>query len=531
MLPFLLKHSIFKLDSFFTKLLLLGFLLLFILFPSSFVLIFLLKHSSEIVSFLSLPSRLYLITGALVFSLKIAALVAFVDLVFGLPFAWLLTRSQFPGSRLLENISSLPLALPTSALGFSAAIFWSFTNIPLSAFWFLVLVHLSFTFPFAVGILGTALKRETGSLEQAATILGAPKLTVIRTVILPQIKPELITAMFFCFARSLSETGATIVALTVFGVTKATAPVLVAQLGNGESAQITPDEKMLLAAIISGILIFISISLFSLLHTIMKNKSFPLLPKMAHLETKLNSSFFIRLKNIILFSFFIFVILIPPFFILNRVLGVRTFDFSSLAVNLFNSLFIALCVTIVNLLMGVPMAYFLVHSGSKRLCNLMNFLVDIPLIIPTVALGFSLGLYWKNYGFIVPDMLLIVMAHLAFTYPYVVRTLRDAFIGLSNEFIDASRGFGAPPIMVLRSIILPLLAPAFVTAAVLVATRSLSETGATMAVTKNAVTAPVYIVNLVNNQQLEQAGIASALLIILTFAMFTLLRRSAFVKR
>ncbi|MBN1263041.1 MAG: iron ABC transporter permease [Candidatus Pacebacteria bacterium] len=523
--------NILRWDGVLVKILMLGFLLIFILFPSSFVLIFLFKHSREVVGFFSESSRIFLVTEALVFSLKIALTVASVDLVFGLPFAWLLAKERLPASRLLENITSLPLALPTSALGFSAAVFWTFSKIPLSAFWFLVLVHLSFTFPFVVGILTPALKRGTGSLEQAATILGAPKLTVIRTIVLPQIKLELTTAVFFSFARSLSETGATIVALTVFGLSQATAPVLISQFSNGGEGQISYNERLLLAALISGVLILISLTLFSIVQLLVGKRSLPVFSKLVSFEAGMDSVLLKRVKNFFLFGFLVFIILIPPFFILNQVLKVQTLNIRLLMTYLFNSLLIAFSTILINLIIGTPMAYFLAHTNSRKLKRLMNFLVDIPLVVPTVALGFSLALYWRGQTLISSDLPLVILAHLTFTYPYAVRTLCDAFTGLSQEFIDAARSFGASPIMVLRSVVLPLLSPSFATAAVLVVARSLGETGATMAVSSEVITAPVYIVDLVNEYQIRQAGIASALLITLSFGVFALLRRSAFARR
>ena len=85
--------------------------------------------------------------------------------------------------------------------------------------------------------------------------------------------------------------------------------------------------------------------------------------------------------------------------------------------------------------------------------------------------------------------------------------------------------------MVFKTISLPLLAPAFSTAAVLVMARSLGETGATMAVSEKVLTAPVYIVNFVKSGQLEQAGIASAILIGFSFITFIIFRRLALLRR
>jgi thiamine transport system permease protein len=513
------------------KILLFSFLVFFILLPSSFVLIFLARNYTDVSTLLTDSFSVSVIVSALVFSLRIAVFVSLIDFLIGLPFAWLLTRTRFPGVRLFENLISLPLALPTSALGFSAAIFWAYTRLPLSSFWFLSLIHISFTFPFVVGVIGAALKKETVSLEQAATILGAPKITVLRTIILPQIKLEVITSLLFSFARSLSETGATIVALEIFGASQLTAPALIAQISSAQYSQIFAQDKMLLAAVISGILIVISLLIFGMLRFMTKAGSFPIFPRLVGVESRLSKSVFVALKDAVLFVFLFGVVLLPPFFIISRSLQVQKLNMGPLTSALATSFFIALCVTLINLFIGTPTAYFLVRSQSVRIRKIINFLVDIPLLVPTVALGFSLGLYWRLQGFITSDLVLIVFAHIAFTYPYIVRTLYDAFAGLNNEFIEASRSLGASPFKVFQTISLPLLAPTFSTAAILVLARSLGETGATMAVSERVLTAPVFIVDLVKTQQLEQAGIASAILISISFFIFTLFRRLAIIRR
>jgi ABC-type sulfate transport system permease component len=506
---------------------LLALFFLLVLFPSCYVLIFLIKRYPQIYTLVSQPDIASIISQALFFSLKVATTVALIDFGLGLPLAWLLTRHKLPGRHFLANLASLPLTLPTSALGFSTAIFWLAAPIRLSGFWFVTLIHLVFTFPIAVSIFTTALGKDTASLEQAATTLGAPRITVIRTIVFPQIKLEAVTTFIFCFARSLSETGATIVALTLFGTSQPTAPSLIVKLGNQTTSQGVSDNNFLLAAIVSGLLILISFVFFWFLRLMTGNKAMPMLSSIIPLENRVNRPLFRLFKNFVLFGFLFAIVLLPPFFIIGRAPYAQTFDLRSLSQSLVTSTLIALSVTLINLIVGAPIAYLLAHPNPSKIRRLFSFLIDIPLIMPTVALGFSLGLYWQSQGFVKNSLLLIVMAHLAFTYPYVVHTLRDAFTGLGKNLSGAARTLGASSLKSFKTIVLPLLAPAFATASILVFARSLGETGATMAVTKKVLTAPVYLVDLVQNNQIEEAGLASAILIALSFVIFNLFKKLA----
>ena len=120
-------------------------------------------------------------------SFWIAALAVLIDVIIGLPMAILLTRFEFRGKNLLDAMVDLPLAVPTSALGFSVLLFWgSRFGIAglfgldvgfLSAGPALILfTHVIFTYPFIVRSLKIVLQETPKVYEDAATTLGAPGL-------------------------------------------------------------------------------------------------------------------------------------------------------------------------------------------------------------------------------------------------------------------------------------------------------------------------------------------------------------------
>jgi ABC-type sulfate transport system permease component len=99
---------------------------------------------------------------------------------------------------------------------------------------------------------------------------------------------------------------------------------------------------------------------------------------------------------------------------------------------------------------------------------------------------------------------------------------------------EAARTLGAKPFGVFRTIILPLTKYSILSGAIMVFTRSVSETGATIAVVTNLQTAPVVIVNWVRilqtsavvNQGVTSSvvGLGCGILIVLSFLILLLLR-------
>jgi len=158
--------------------------------------------------------------------------------------------------------------------------------------------------------------------------------------------------------------------------------------------------------------------------------------------------------------------------------------------------------------------------------------MNVPIIVPSIALGVSLKFFWQGSG--VPDFLLLVLAHLAITYPYFVRSMSASIERIPVELEDASKTLGAKPFTVFRTLILPLTKFSMISGAIIVFTRSVSETGATLAVTSTLQTAPVLIVNWVNSIRGVGAaiagvntltvGLACGLLIVFSFIVLFALR-------
>ena len=190
--------------------------------------------------------------------------------------------------------------------------------------------------------------------------------------------------------------------------------------------------------------------------------------------------------------------------------------------------------TVLGIILGIPMAILIARKTfGKWPSAILDTLINIPIIVPSIALGVSLKFFWQGIPGI-PEFLLLVFAHLAITYPYFVRSMSAAMERISVDMEEAAKTLGAKPFTVFRSIVLPLTKYSILSGAIIVFTRSVSETGATLAVTQHLQTAPVLIVNWVNRirglQRRFQAltsltvGLACGILILFSFIILLVLR-------
>ncbi len=480
-------------------------------------------------------------------SFQIAFIVTIIDVIIGIPIAHVLARYDFKGKSLVDTIIDLPLAVPTSALGFSIWLFWS-TKDGLSFLWngdigifdkgpmLLILGHVAFSFSYIVRNLKGVIEEVDVGIETAGRTLGGSPISVFRTITAPMAKEGLIAGAVLAFTRSLGETGASIVLSGVFQ----TAPVqIVSFMDTFRIAQ---------TAFLSLILIIVSITLLVGVRQYARRVGLPQPVIYPTFERKISSKAVVRTRNIFSWMFFIFIVLIPSLFVMiylfmnftkNPITGDTTtgalyqvFDapdrkWNQMRLSLIVSLEVALLVTLINVIIGPPMAFLLVkrkYWGKWRV--VLDAAVDIPLVIPSSALGFSVFLLWGGLGLglTTPGVAMIVLAHLTFTYPFSVRPMISYFENLDEAYYEAGRTLGGSDITTVRKIILPLIKKGIFSSAILTFTRSMSETGATLIVMGSSRSIPVYIIDLVEQEALPAAAFAASMLILISFLLLLLAR-------
>jgi molybdate transport system permease protein len=178
-------------------------------------------------------------TQALVLSLWTATTTTAISLVIGVPLAWVLARTRFPGQRLLRALVTLPLVLPPVVGGVALLLAFGRTGLigQYLNSWFgvtipftpiaVVMAETFVAMPFLIITVEGALRSADQGYEDAAATLGAKRLAVFRRITVPMIAPSLGAGAVLCWARALGEFGATITFAGSFPGTTETMPIAV----------------------------------------------------------------------------------------------------------------------------------------------------------------------------------------------------------------------------------------------------------------------------------------------------------------
>jgi molybdate transport system permease protein len=152
-------------------------------------------------------------------TLKLAGITTLLLLLIGLPFAWWLSRGRSFFKIIIEAIITMPLVLPPSVLGFYLLLafspqhgigmwLWDVFDVQfVFSFKGLVFASVIYSMPFMVGPVKSALQQLPVALSEASYTLGKTKWQTFRYVLLPNIKPSLLTAAVLTFAHTLGEFG------------------------------------------------------------------------------------------------------------------------------------------------------------------------------------------------------------------------------------------------------------------------------------------------------------------------------------
>ncbi len=525
------------------------FFLFLVLIPTLYVLGFVAVGWADIQSrVLGDPTRGSLIGPALYLSFGVALVVALLDLVAGLPLAWLLVRRELRGKSWLNTLIDSPLAVTTAGLGFSVVLFWGATTKILtfppgalgltdSPFLILVFLHLTTTFPYMVRSLAAILEEIDIEYENAARAAGASRLTAVRTITLPMFRSGMATGLLLVLAKALSDTGGALTALTLIGAVDKGLFNGTALIGTWKSQaqNALPGNPQLAAelnaglAFVSALMIVLSLVLLVLVKYVAVRVQFPLKKVWPVAERRLSRGAFPKARDLGAFVFLVLLILVPSFFFLSFLTvsePTQALDWGRFWRAVGVSFLVGGVATVIDLATGVPMALLITRGKLRWLGRALDALVNIPYVVPSAALGISLSLYWGSQRTIVPsDLVLVTMAHVAFTFPFVVRNVVGALEQLDPAFEETARTLGAKPLQVFKRVLFPVIRPAILAGSIMAFTRSLGETGATQSVSAVVETIPILIVNLiVQAKDYYQAALAQLALLVVSFAAILGLR-------
>ena len=203
-------------------------------------------------------------------SFKLAFITTLILFFIAVPLSWYLSQTKSKIKPAIEAITALPIVLPPTVIGFYI-LFTLSVNSPVGAFFeetfgiklvfnftSLVIASCFYSLPFMVQPIQGAIENMPKSLIEASYICGKNKFQTIIYVVIPNIKPAVLTAIVTTFAHTVGEFGVVLmVGGSIPGETK------VASIAIYEFVEILDYES---AHIYSAIMIALSFTVLFLVY-------------------------------------------------------------------------------------------------------------------------------------------------------------------------------------------------------------------------------------------------------------------------
>ena len=150
---------------------------------------------------------------------ELAGVTTLILLFIGIPLGYFLSQTKSKLKPVIETLVSMPLVLPPSVLGFYLLLEFSPKNSFGSwleetfdlrlvfSFEGLIIASVIFSLPFMVHPIQSGFSSLSKSLKEASFILGKSRLETLLYVLLPNIKPSLLTGIVISFAHTVGEFG------------------------------------------------------------------------------------------------------------------------------------------------------------------------------------------------------------------------------------------------------------------------------------------------------------------------------------
>jgi iron(III) transport system permease protein len=484
---------------------------------------------------------------ALVSTLVISVGSVISATLIGIPLAFLLTRFEFRGRRILSAIATLPAALPPlvgvvaflflygesgivtrlvqSALGLGRAP-WSFTGM-----WAIIIVHAYTMYVFVFLFVSAGLERFDSSLDEAAAGLGASRSHRLRRVTLPLLTPSIAGAMLLVFMNSLGSFSAPYV---FGGGLRVLSTQIYASKLNGAMGLALVETTVLAASAIAAL---------ALLRWFERRRTYAMTGKGRVTRTVVRSRWVRALSTVAAILVVVVLILphamvllvsfardgawttqiLPPDYTLDNFRRLAT-D-SQLLVPIRNSVTMALVATVANIVICFLAAYLIVLRRFRGR-RLLELLVALPWAIPPTAIALGLAATFNQNDaaslrvLLVGTFWILPLAYFIRGIPLVATAAEGSLKQMDPSLEDAARGLGASWWLTMRRVVIPAARPGLVAGAMLAAVTAVGEFVASIVLFTHA-NRPISVEILaqLRNFSFGTAAAYSVLLILLVLAI------------
>ena len=401
----------------------------------------------------------------------------------GVPVAYLITRYNIPGKKILHIFIIMSLMSPPFIgayswiilLGRNGLVARALAKIGMTAptiygrggIIFVFTLHL---FPYIYLYTSGAMNSIDSSLEEASENLGMNKLMRIWTVTLPVILPSILAGCIMVFMTCLADFGTPM----LLGEGYTVLPVLVYNEYMSESAT---DPYM--ASALSVIIVFCSLVMLSFQKLVVDKRNYTMSSLRPPQETKLHGfkRFLASLPIyiVVCLAFLPQIVVVCQSFIERSFSGVikgvnlnnyRTI-MSRLGRNIRNTYVFSIVAIVFIIFIGILVSYVLVRKKGK-IASLIDTLIMFPYVIPGSVLGIGLIVAFNRKPLIlVGTAAIMIISYVIRKLPYTVRS-GSAFLYQMDPFVEeASINLGVSPMKTFFTVTARMMLPGIMSGAVL----------------------------------------------------------------
>ena len=427
-------------------------------------------------------------------------------LVFGFLTAWILTRTNTPGRRTLEQLMAVPYYV-TPLLG---AFAWSLLGAPESGFvnvlwrsmtgsanplidmssplgiaWVMALFEGSVAFV----MIGAVMKSMDPALEEASQVIGGGRLRTMLRITLPLVAPGVLGAAIFVFAEMLGSFSAALVLGTParFYVITTAIYQLVSQY----------PPKMPLAAAMGASLFAVMFAMLFLYRRLVAGRSFVTVSGKAFRPREMDVGGFRWVLFAVCLSYVGLSVVLPMltlFYASIQRLAVAfpkaanfTWDNYRMAASMnavrsamTNSLMLGVLTATIGVVLTGLLAWIIQRSRLPGR-GVLEYVVMFPQAVPRLV--FAFGMMWAWLVFPIPiygTFWILLIAYLTVFLPLGVRTISSVLLQLDKSLDECGQVCGASWAYRMRTITMPLLRPGLLAAWLLLFVASVRELGASI---------------------------------------------------
>jgi len=392
----------------------------------------------------------------------------------------------------------------------------------LYSWWGLVFVMTLNNYVYAFVAVLVGLKSMDRNLEEAASSLGRPIGRVLGGVTFPLLLPSIFAGALIVFTHVIGSFG-------VPAILGARTPVLAVKAYNEFVSEMGGNPQM--QTTMASLLVFLGAGLLLVQKFIVERRQFqmesgrsPIAIPIAGWRARVASSAVLFMVVLSLLPALVVVItaFTPSIGPVLRYGGFTLAHLQHALVRapepLYNSLFLASIATVAGLVFSVASAYLIVKRRSV-LTHILDVLVMLPLTIAGTVLGIAL-INAFNSGWLVLTGTWIIMALAYFLrrMPTSVRAAAGPLHNLKDSIEEASMSLGVSPLRSFTRVVLPVITPSVVAAAVLMWVTTLSELSATVVLYFGGMnTMPIEIFQQIDSGRLALACAYSLVLLLTIF--------------